>query len=127
MQALTGLAWAGLWGHGFAGMAGVWAIAASGLVLADRRASSAGAAASFAGFWLAYAYYSAGALDQVGGMLLISAAYLTFLAWPVWRIATREEPLRLLDVGTDPVECVVLYPGMQRAAAQAARGNRRTV
>lgn len=110
VQALTGLAWAGLWGHGFAGMAGVWAIAASGLVLAGRRASSAGAAASFAGFWLAYAYYSAGTLDQVGGMLLISAAYLTFLAWPVWRIATREEPLRLLDVALIPLNALFYVP-----------------
>ena len=53
---MAALAWAGLWGHEFAGMAGVWAIAAGGLVVSDRRDSSAGAAASFAGFWLAYAY-----------------------------------------------------------------------
>ena len=106
VQALTGLAWAGLWGPGFAGLAGVWAIAAGGLAASDRRDSSAGAFASFTGFWLAYAYYSVTTPDRLPAMLLLSAGYLTFLAWPVWRAASRNQPLRFLDLALIPLNAL---------------------
>jgi len=107
-QGLVGLAWAGLWGHEFTGMAGVWALAAGGLVLSDRRNSSAGAAATFAGFWLAYAYFASGPLDQAGAAVLLLAGYLLFLAWPVCRVS-RGQSLRFPDVALIAVNALFYF------------------
>jgi uncharacterized membrane protein len=61
------------------GLSGAGLLAAGGLVVADRRGWPAAAAGAFAGFWLAY-------LDRSGdSAAVLTAVFLLFLAWPVWR------------------------------------------
>ncbi len=76
--------------------AGLWvsiALAAAGLAVADRRGWSFAAPAAFAGFWLAYAFPAGGQLTA-----LLTAAFLLFLAWPVWRVYGRRATLRPQDL-----------------------------
>jgi uncharacterized membrane protein len=77
------------------------AIAAAGWVIADRRAWSASACIAFLGFWAAYGvwYAQSGAGLRLGLVFaLLTASFLLFLAWPVWRVRRRNQPLRLPDL-----------------------------
>jgi uncharacterized membrane protein len=77
------------------------AIAAAGWVIADRRAWSASASVAFLGFWAAYGVWYAQSGDGLRLSLvftLLTASFLLFLAWPVWRVRYRQQPSRLPDL-----------------------------
>jgi uncharacterized membrane protein len=82
-------------------LAYLMAIAAAGLVIADRRAWSASASVAFVGFWAAYGvwYAQSGAGLRLGPVFALpTASFLLFLAWPVWRVRYRKQPLQLPDL-----------------------------
>ena len=77
------------------------AIAAAGWVIADLRAWPASAFIAFLGFWAAYGvwYAQSDAGLRLGPVFtLLTASFLLFLAWPVWRVRRRKQPLRLPDL-----------------------------
>jgi hypothetical protein len=77
------------------------AVAAVGLIAADRRGSSWFVIASYLGWWLAYAaWWEAGRKHNSiwGPFCYQAAAYLIYLAWPVYRRVVRGLPLRLTEL-----------------------------
>jgi uncharacterized membrane protein len=94
-QVLAPAAAAEIWAPGLRGLWLAWAVAASGLVLADRRRRTAPVTGSFAGFWLAYAAWNAAAgwPAPVAALAPLTAAFLIFAAWPVWRVLAHREAL----------------------------------
>lgn len=93
---LASAATASAWAPGMTGLALCWALAAGGLAVADWRGWPSAVTASLAGFWLAYGiwYGSSGSLALLPPL---TAAFLLFLSWPVWR-ARRNLPLRFQDL-----------------------------
>jgi uncharacterized membrane protein len=77
-QVLAAIALATIWAPGEIGLAAALAISAGGLVI--RPAAAPG---SFAGFWLAYAFWYGKSGHTPLGVL--TAAFLIFLGWPIWR------------------------------------------
>jgi hypothetical protein len=77
------------------------AVAAAGLVAADRRGSSWFVTASFAGWWLAYAAWWDGARRlhaESGPLAFQTVAFAAFLAWPLVRRLARDLPLRRTEL-----------------------------
>lgn len=113
-------------------LAGVWTPAPGGLWLAaaasvgtlaagDRRRAGGFAAASLAGFWIAFWTWGLWLpkAAPLGTLVPLTAAFLLFAAWPLWRALMRNRPLALEDLlamalnaglyaGTG---CSVLVPG----------------
>lgn len=87
---------ASLWAPGTTGLAFCWALAAGGLAVADRRGRPSIVSAALGGFWLAYAIWF-GADGNLAAMPILTAAFLLFLSWPVWR-AWRNQALRFQDL-----------------------------
>jgi uncharacterized membrane protein len=86
-QTVAGLAMVELRGLGAAGL-----LAAAGLLVADRRGWPSAAAGAFLGFWVAY-------LDRGGdSAALLTAVFLLFLSWPLWRALGRGQSLDILDL-----------------------------
>lgn len=94
VQVWAGIALAAVWLPAPGVLALVVAIAVAGLAVAEWRNWAAGVSASFAGFWLAYAFWRSGisAITQAPFPAL-TVGFLVFLAWPVWR-AWRGRTLR---------------------------------
>lgn len=87
---------ASLWAPGITGLAFCWAFAAGGLAVADRRGRPSIVSAALGGFWLAYAIWF-GADENLAAMPILTAAFLLFLSWPVWR-AWRNQAQRFQDL-----------------------------
>ena len=94
-QVWAGIALAAVWSPASGVLALVVAIAAAGLAVAEWRNWAVGVSASFAGFWLAYAFWHSGisAIEPAPPFLALTAGFLVFLGWPVWR-AWRGRTLR---------------------------------
>jgi uncharacterized membrane protein len=99
-QFLGGVALALIWAPGPGGLSLALALAAGGLAVADRRGWSTAVNASFAGFWLAYAAWSGQTPNRpvASTLALLTASFLLFLGWPVWRALGRRVELRFHDL-----------------------------
>jgi hypothetical protein len=96
-QVLAGIAPAVVWSPAAGALWLPVALEAAGLAMASRRRwPAAAAAASFAGFWLAYEAWRVdiGIVAPVAALVPLTAGFLMILAWPVWR-ARRGSALRL--------------------------------
>ncbi|HEY1342089.1 MAG TPA: DUF2339 domain-containing protein, partial [Bryobacteraceae bacterium] len=100
-QTIAGVAAIELWTPSAEALWIPLAMEVAGLAIADRRGWPSQVAASFAGFWLAYAAWAAQVSEPrpvAMPLAFCTASYLLFLAWPVWRAERRRLPLRLLDL-----------------------------
>lgn len=101
VQLLAGLAVAQVWVPHSGALVLAWAIAVGGLAIADRRGWAAAVGGSFAGFWLAYAWWRGadGSTASLGlPLLVLTAAFVLYLAWPAWRAGYRHQQLRVQDL-----------------------------
>lgn len=73
-------------------------VAVSGVAVAARRGWSSAAGIAFLGFWAAYSAWSSPGRPFASIFLALTAAFLLFLAWPVWRSRDRGQALRLPDL-----------------------------
>ena len=92
-QLLAGATLAAIWAPSIAGLLLALAIAVAGLALA-------GVPASFAGFWLGYAAWYPNAFDRLPAMAVLTAAFLLFLGWGVWRAPLRFSGLLVMALNT---------------------------
>ncbi len=92
-QVLAPVALAGIWSPEPAGIRLAIALAAAGMIVADRRKWTFAPAAAFTGFWLAYLFPMNGPLP-----VLLTIAFVLFFAWPAWKIFGRRTPLRVEDL-----------------------------
>jgi hypothetical protein len=99
-EAVAGMAMAEVRGLGSAVL-----LSAAGLVVADRRGWPAAMAGAFAGFWLAYL------VRGEDSLAILTAAFLLFLAWPVWRAIGRGQPLGVLDLILVPLNAGAYFAG----------------
>ncbi len=100
-QVMAGLGIVYTWHDGGAALFAACILAAAGLAVAGRRGWPTAVSTSFAGFWLAFAAWSAYAPDPppLGSTLsILTVAFFLFLAWPVWRAMGPRQPLRLQDL-----------------------------
>ncbi len=77
------------------------AIAAAGLVVADRRPWPSTVVTAFLGFWAAYGTWygrSGEAYSRAHVFPFVTAGFLAFFAWPLWRVRYRNRVLRLADL-----------------------------
>jgi hypothetical protein len=95
-QTLSGVALASIWSPEWNGLVPAFLVAAAGLVIAARRRWPLAVTTSFAGFWLAYPVPERHPLWPTIG--LITAAFFTFLAWPLWRAFEERGRLRFQDL-----------------------------
>jgi hypothetical protein len=116
-QLLAGLPMVHIWEGGAGALFAALVIAAAGLAAGHWRERVSAGLVSFCGFWLAYGPW----LAQAGGsppiastLLLVSTAYLLFLAWPAWRASLRKGALRFNDL-----TLIVLNPAFYFGAAYA--------
>jgi hypothetical protein len=92
-EVFVSIAAAGVWSPEATGLWMAMAIAAAGLVVADRRQWRFAAGGAFAGFWLAYLWPLEGNAEAA-----LTVVFLLFLAWPAWRVYGRRASLRPLDL-----------------------------
>jgi uncharacterized membrane protein len=95
-QILAAVALATIWTPGETGIAGVCLLSAAGLAIAGRRGRAPAAAGAFLGFWLAYGLWRLAA--GYTPLLVLTAGYAIFLAWPLWRALGRGASLRFLEL-----------------------------
>ena len=100
-QLLAGLALVQVWEPSAGVLAITLGIAVAGLAVADRRGWPTAVSASLGGFWLAYGSWrvTTGTTVPVAlPLVILTAAFLAFLAWAIWRAAYRAQKLRLQDL-----------------------------
>jgi uncharacterized membrane protein len=102
-QAVAGIAMVELHGLASAGL-----LAAAGLAVADRRRWPIAASGAFIGFWLAYLERSA---DSLG---VLTAVFLLFLAWPLWRVLGRGAALGIVDLVLLPLNAGLYFAASYR-------------
>ncbi len=111
VQLLAALALVPVWAPSAGILMGALAIAAAGLAVADWRGWPGQVTASFAGFWAAYLSWRLqdGAVEPLGWLLpVLSASFLLYLGWPVWR-AARRQPLRLQELAVVAMNAALYF------------------
>jgi uncharacterized membrane protein len=125
-QIMAGMGIACAWQGGGTALAAAVVLAGAGLAAADRRDWATAVSTTFAGFWLAFGTWSAyaGEPPPFGpAFAAVTAAFLLFLSWAVWRTLERGLSLRLQDLVVLALNAAfyfgaaytLLYPGYRAA------------
>jgi hypothetical protein len=99
-QAFAPVALCALWAPQTAALWPVLGVSAAGLALAGRRKRPGLALAALAGFWLAYGTWSMSAPSPppLGVLLPLTAAFLLFAGYPIWRSRSAGPPARFEEL-----------------------------
>ncbi len=113
-QVMAPLALVYTWRGGGGALLAALLLAGAGLIMAARRGWAAAVSAAFAGFWLGFEAWTvfAGNAPPLGSTLAtLTAAFLLFLSWPVWRAVERRQPLRIQDLVVLALNAALYFGG----------------